>query len=85
MRMLLIPVAVATVFATSAFASAAQHATGTIKTYNPKTMTMTLADGTTYSLSKKFKDMGLKSGEKVAISWEKSGSKRMADEVTIVK
>ena len=85
MRTLLIPAVAAAVLSTTAFSFAAeQHATGTIKTYDSKAMKLTLADGN-YMLPKKFKDPGLKTGEKVAISWEKSGTGRLADQVTIVK
>ncbi len=86
MRTLLIPAVAAAVLSTTAFSFAAeQHATGTIKTYDSKAMKLTLADGNSYMLPKKFKDPGLKTGEKVAISWEKSGTGRLADQVTIVK
>jgi Cu/Ag efflux protein CusF len=85
MRTLLVPAVAAALLATSAFAFAAQHATGTIKTYDAKAMTVTLADGSTYMLPKKFKDPGLRAGEKVAISWEKSGTGKLADQVKIVK
>jgi uncharacterized protein DUF1344 len=85
MRTLLIPAALAALVATSPIAFAAQHASGTVKSYDSKAMTLTLADGNTYTLPKKFKDPGLRNGEKVAISWEKSGMKRQADAVTIVK
>ncbi len=86
MRTLLIPAAAAAILATSAFAFAAvQHATGTIKAYDSKAMTLTLADGSMYSLPKTFKNPGLKTGEKVSVNWQKSGSKKIADQVTLVK
>lgn len=87
MRTLLIPAAAAAILATSAFAFAdpAQHATGTIKTFDGKAMTLTLADGSTYMLPKTFKDPGLKAGERVSVSWNKDGAKKLADQVTIMK
>lgn len=87
MRKLLVPAAMAIMFAASGFASAAsmQHATGTVKAFDAKAMTLTLDDGSTYTLSKKFKDPGIKAGEKVTVNWEQSGSKKMADEVKIMK
>jgi hypothetical protein len=86
MRTLLIPAALAAILSTSALALAATyHADGTIKAFDAKAMTLTLADGSVYSLPQNFKDPGLKSGEKVQISWEQSGARKMADTVTIVK
>jgi Cu/Ag efflux protein CusF len=86
MRTLLIPAAAAAILATSTFAfAAAQHATGTVKAYDSKAMTLTLADGSMYLLPKSFKNPGLKAGEKVSVNWQKSGSKKIADQVTIVK
>jgi Protein of unknown function (DUF1344) len=85
MRTLLIPAVAAALFATTALSFAAeQHATGTIKTFDAKGMKLTLADGSSYMLPKKFKDPGLRAGEKVSVSWEKSGTGRLADQVTIV-
>lgn len=86
MRTLLIPAAAAAILATSAIAfAAAQHTTGTVKAFDAKAMTLSLADGSQYALPKGFKDPGIKSGEKVNVSWEMSGAKKMADSVTIVK
>jgi len=87
MRKLLVPAAIAIMLAASGFASAAamQHATGTVKTFDAKGMTLTLDDGSTYSLSKKFKDPGIKAGEKVTVNWEQTGAKKTADEVKIMK
>lgn len=86
MRTLLMPAAAAAILATSAFAfAAAQNATGMIKAYDGKSMTLTLADGSIYSLPKTFKNPGLKAGEKVSVNWQKSGSKKIADHVTLVK
>jgi hypothetical protein len=86
MRTLLIPAAAAAILASSAFAfAAAQHTTGTVKAFDAKAMTLSLADGSQYSLPQSFKDPGIKAGEKVNVSWEQSGAKKMADSVTIVK
>jgi hypothetical protein len=84
MRAILVPAAVAAILSTSAFAlAAAQHANGTVKTFDSKAMTLTLADGSTYMLPKAFKNPGLKAGEKVSINWEQKGNQRVADTVTI--
>lgn len=86
MRTLLIPAAAAAILATSAMAFAAAHVTtGTVKAFDAKAMSLSLADGSSYSLPKGFKDPGIKTGEKVKVSWEQSGQKKMADTVTIVK
>lgn len=87
MRKLLVPAAAAALLATSAlsFAAAEQHATGTVKAYDAKAQTLTLADGSVYMLPKTFKNPGLKAGEKVSINWEMKGSSKTADKVTIAK
>ena len=87
MRKLLVPAAAAAFLATSAlsFAAAPQHATGTVKAYDAKAQTLTLADGSVYMLPKVFKNPGLKAGEKVSINWEQKGSGRTADQVMIIK
>jgi Cu/Ag efflux protein CusF len=86
MRTLLVPAAVAALLATSALSFAAvQHASGTVKTFDAKARTLTLASGETYMLPKTFKNPGLKAGEKVSINWEMNGANKTADSVTIVK
>ena len=87
MRKLLVPAAVAALLATSAlsFAAATQHASGTVKEFDSKAMTLTLADGDTYVLPKAFKNPGLKAGEHVSIKWQMSGDKRDAESVTLMK
>lgn len=86
MRKLLVPAAAAAILATSAVAFAAvQHTDGTIKTFDAKAMSLTLADGSSFVLPKKFKDPGLKAGEKVSISWDMSGKNKVAEAVKILK
>ncbi len=86
MRMYLIPAAIAATLSVATLAIAApQHATGTVKSYDSKTMTLTLADGTIYSLPRSFKNPGLKAGEKVSVSWDMTGKNRTAETVTIMK
>ncbi len=71
MRKLLVPAAAAAILATSAIAFAAtQNTTDTVKSFDSKAMTLTLANGTEYMLPKGFKDPGLKAGEKVTVAWE---------------
>lgn len=86
MRMYLIPAAVAASLSFASLALAApQHVTGTVKSYDAKAMTLTLADGSVYSLPRTFKNPGLKAGEKVAIAWDMTGKSRTAESVQIVK
>jgi hypothetical protein len=86
MRMYLIPAAIALScsFGTLAMA-ASQHVTGTVKAFDAKARTLTLADGSVYTLAKSIKDPGLKAGEKVNLAWEMSGKTRTAETVTIAK
>jgi len=86
MRTLLLSTTLAALVATSALALAASHqASGMIKAFDMKAHTLTLQDGASYALRTNFKDPGLKVGEKVSITWEKSGNQMLADTVTIVK
>jgi len=86
MRMHIIPAAVAATFAFTALAIAApQHASGTIKNYDAKGMTLTLTDGSVYTLPKNFKNPGLKAGEKVSIAWDMQGKSKTAETVKIMK
>jgi hypothetical protein len=86
MRMYLIPAALAATLSVATLALAApQHATGTVKTFDSKAMTLTLADGSTYLLPGSFKNPGLKAGEKVSIAWDMNGKHRTAETVTIMK
>lgn len=87
MRNHLIPVTAAALVAVSSFAFAAtqHHASGSVKTYDSKAMTLSLNDGSTYTLPKGFKDPGLKTGEKVNVAWQQNGTIKMVDKVTIEK
>lgn len=86
MRKVLIPAMIATILASSPFAfAAAEHATGVIKALDMKASTVTLADGKIYVLPKGFKDPGLKTGEKIDITWAKIDGKDVATVVTVVK
>ncbi len=96
MRKLLVPAVAAALLATAPMAFAAvkhpaqtthmakvEHTDGTVKTIDAKALT--LADGTTYQLSKSFKDPGLKAGDKVTVAWNMSGKNKMADSVAVAK
>lgn len=86
MRALLIPAAFAAVLSTATLGfAAAQYSDGTVKSFDLKAMTLTLNDGSQYALPKNFKDPGLKVGEKVAVSWDMNGGKKIAETVTITQ
>ncbi len=84
MRAFLIPAAAAAILATSTFAFAAVT-DGKIKAFDLNAMTLTLDNGTVYTLPSGFKDPGLKNGEKVKVTWKMEKSKHMADKVEIAK
>ncbi|AOF90582.1 DUF1344 domain-containing protein [Sinorhizobium sp. RAC02] len=86
MRVLLSNLAIVTVLTTPALALAApQMATGTVKDYNKASMSLTLNDGTTFQLPKGFHDPGLKTGEKVSVSFDMSGKNHQAKTVKILR
>lgn len=87
MRKVLFTATAAAVLATSsfAFAATAHRTTGMVKAYDGATMTLALADGTTFQLPKHFKNPGIKAGEKVQVSWEKSKGHDMAESVKILR
>jgi Protein of unknown function (DUF1344) len=82
MKRLVISAAIAAVVASSSLAVADQ-ASGTVKAFDAKAMTLTLQDGSEYYLPQTFKDPGLKAGEKVSITWAMQNSERMASAVVI--
>jgi Protein of unknown function (DUF1344) len=82
MNRLFVSAALAAVLASSSLAFADQ-ASGTIKAFDAKAMTLTLQDGTEYYLPKTFKDPGLKTGERVQISWAMQNGERMASSVVV--
>lgn len=85
MRKFILAAAALGLLSGTAFAAAQHHATGTIKQVDSKAMTLTLNDGSVYSLPNKFKTSGLKTGEKVAISWNQTGTNKMAQSVMPAK
>lgn len=60
-----------------------QSITGTVKAFDLKAHTLTLADGKNYQLPATFKDPGLKAGEKVTVHWKMNGNNYEATNVTI--
>ena len=60
-----------------------QLISGTVKAFDLKAQTLTLADGKIYQLPATFKDPGLKAGEKVTVHWKMNGSAYEATAVSI--
>ena len=85
MRVLLSNLAIVSFIASPTLALAAQTATGTVKDYDKAAMSLTLSDGTVYRLPKGFHDPGLKSGEKVSVSFDLSGKTHAAKTVKILR
>ena len=86
MRKLVFSAAAAAILASGTVAFAAvHHTTGKVKSYDGTAMSLVLDDGSTFTLSKAFKDPGLKVGEKVRVSWDMSGKNKIAEAVKIEK
>jgi Cu/Ag efflux protein CusF len=67
----------------AAATQADQTISGTVKAFDLKAQTLTLADGMVYQLPATFKDPGLKNGEKVTVHWKMNGTAHEATNVTI--
>ena len=63
----------------SAVLAAGTAASGTIKALDAKAMTVTMEDGSVYTLPAGFKIDGFKVGEKVTLTWEKKGMAKDID------
>jgi Cu/Ag efflux protein CusF len=84
MRNLIVPTAVAAVVLTSSMAMAADHVSGKIKSFDLKADTITLDNGTVYTLPNGFKNPGLKDGKKVQITWSMMKGKHAASAVKML-
>jgi Cu/Ag efflux protein CusF len=83
MRAKILPlILIATMGASGAFAATTTD--GKIKSIDAKTMSITLADGSSYMLPSGFKLDTLKVGEKVAVTWDLKGKVNEASAVKIV-
>lgn len=83
MRTKILPLALIASMTFGAVAFAAPTDTkGTIKAIDEKAMTVTLEDGTTYTLPAGFKLAEIKVGEKVVVTWDAKGDMK---EVTGIK
>jgi hypothetical protein len=65
--------------------AASMTMTGTVKSINVAHKQLKLSNGDTFVLPASFKDDGIKAGEKVKVSYQKSGKHLEAEMVTIVK
>jgi hypothetical protein len=86
MRKLIVTAATAAFLASGGAAFAAvKHTTGKVKSFDEMAMSLVLDNGSTFTLSKAFKDPGIKPGEKVRVSWDMSGKNKVAETVKIMK
>jgi len=87
MRSILLPVVTVLALGSASLAMAAGATTtdGTIKTIDKKAHSVTLSDGSTYTMPKTIKLKGFKVGEKVAVTWEKKGAVNAATALVAVQ
>lgn len=87
MRISLFSTAAAVLIATTfgALAATGTMTTGTVKSIDAKTHSLTLDNGIAYALPSGFKESGIKVGEKVTVAWVMQGVKHQADKVVVVK
>lgn len=85
MRFTILPAVLILSVAGASLALASTTTQGVIKTLDLMAHSITLADGSTFTLPQTFKDPGLKVGEKVAIVWDMKGVTHEASAVTVVK
>ena len=86
MRKLIMTAAAAAFLASGGAALAAvKHTTGTVKSFDGTAMSLVLDNGSTFTLSKAFKDPGIQVGEKVRVSWDMSGKNKIAEAVKIME
>jgi Cu/Ag efflux protein CusF len=71
-------------FATSTFA-ASQSTSGVVKSVDTKNDSITLVDGSSFTLGEGFEAESFKVGEKVVITFTKKNGKMMASSVKAVK
>jgi ABC-type amino acid transport substrate-binding protein len=86
MRSFLIPIAALAVALSAAVSFAADTmTTGEVKSVDMDAGTITLVDGTAYSLPEGFTDEGLVAGAEVTISWSLVDNKNVAETVEVTK
>ncbi|GLQ09071.1 hypothetical protein GCM10007913_10030 [Devosia yakushimensis] len=77
------PMAPAAKPAAAATIAAPQSISSTVKAFDLKTHSLTLANGIVYKLPATFKDPGLKNGAKVTVKWQQNGKEYDASSVTL--
>ena len=85
MRKFVVPTMAAALLATASMAFASEQATGTIKAIDMKTHMLTLSDGMAYKLGKGVSEKGLKTGEKVELSYNTTNGTHTATSVKKVQ
>jgi Cu/Ag efflux protein CusF len=65
--------------------AASMSASGVVKSVDTKHDSITLADGSVYTLGEGFEAETFKTGQKVTISFKMNGGKMMASSVKVVK
>jgi hypothetical protein len=83
MRSFLLPVAAAAIALSAVASFATEMATGEVAAFDLEAATITLADGTVYSLPAGFEDPGLAVGDNVTIGWNSVDSKNVVETVVI--
>jgi hypothetical protein len=78
MRKLMIAASAAAMLAASTMAALAAEAKGTIQSIDPAAGTVTLADGSTYTLPAEFDAASLKVGQDVTITYDEGADGKMA-------
>lgn len=63
--------------------AAPQAVTNTVKSFDLKTHTLTLANGISYKLPTNFRDPGIKVGQKVTVKWHMNGPAYDATSVSL--
>lgn len=77
------PMAPAAKAPVAAQAATPQSISSTVKAFDLKAHTLTLANGVVYHLPTSFKDPGLKTGSKVTVKWQQSGKNYNAESVIL--
>ncbi len=84
MRKILLPAVLMAATAIAPMAFAATKTDGTVKSYDAKTMMLTLDNGTSYKIPKASK-MSFKPGEKVTVNWDMKKNVHTATSVMMAK
>ena len=85
MRAFLGAAALATLLAFTSLPASAETTTGTVQSIDMNAMTLTLDDGTVYTLPEGFENADIKAGSKVVIDWDIKDGKNVANEVKLAE